>query len=99
MEAQVGHRLAIELDDLQVVALLNEELGEHTHAGADLEDGQVPKVGERVGDAFGYGQVLEEVLAEVLLGAHLVVEGEGAGGVVFVHLGRGQPRMAATRTG
>ena len=72
MQTQVGYRLAIEFDDLQVVALLNEELRKHAHTRAYLEHGEVVMFLQCIGNAFGDGEIGEEVLPQVLLGPHLV---------------------------
>ena len=64
---EVGHRLGVDLDDLQRAPLTVEKLGEHAHARPYLEHGQTGTGVDGVGDAAGYGQVGEEMLTEVLL--------------------------------
>ena len=75
MQPEVGYRFAIEFDYLQVAALLNKKLREHTHTGAYFKHRQLAVGVQRVSDALGDGQVGEEVLTQVFLGTHLVVEG------------------------
>ena len=75
MQPQVGYRFAIKFDDFQVAALLNKKLREHTHTGAYFKHRQLAVGVQRVSDALGNGQVGEEVLTQVFLGSHLVVEG------------------------
>ena len=68
---QILHRLAVNLDDLELAGLLEQELGHDTHAGAYLEHGQVGTGIDGVGNAAGYGEVGQEVLTEILFGAYL----------------------------
>ena len=60
---EVYHRLAVNLDGLDGAWLLYQILGEHAHARAYLEHGQVGAGIYRVGYAPSYAQIYQEVLA------------------------------------
>ena len=63
MRLEVGYRLGVDLDDVRVVALLQEELGQHSHARTDLKYRQIAVAGDAVGDALGDREIGEEMLA------------------------------------
>jgi hypothetical protein len=47
---------------MEVMACVKEQVGEHTHAGTNLEDGHTYCVSESVGDALRHCHVGQEVL-------------------------------------
>ena len=63
MRLEVGYRLGVDLDDVRVVALLEEELGQHSHARTDLKYRQIAVAGDAVGDALGDREISEKMLA------------------------------------
>ena len=63
MRLEVGYRLGVDLDDVRVVALLQKELGQHSHARADLKYRQIAVAGDAVGDALGDREISEKMLA------------------------------------
>ena len=99
--AQEGDQAVVQLDGDHPAGLLGDQLGEHAGAGADFQDGVVPRQLGRGDDAGAVGGVNEEVLAQALLGAD--AEGgelgeEGSGKPRFPPVaGREACRRAATR--
>jgi hypothetical protein len=72
MLVEIDDRLAVYLNHADLARLLHEILCEHSHAGADLQNGQVGTGVHRVGDAASYVEIGQKVLAEILFGSDLL---------------------------
>ena len=73
MFLQICHRLTVDLHNLQRTGLLYQILGHHTHAWSHFQDWQV-RIGfiHGVRNTAGNVEVSQKMLAEVLLGSHLL---------------------------